>query len=87
MEIKSFDHLIDNMKSSTTKSRIAVVSAADDHTLEAVIKARKSDIIEPILIGDLEKIENILLSLGENRDEYDIKMCIRDRCKGLSSSC
>ncbi|HHT51074.1 MAG TPA: bifunctional enoyl-CoA hydratase/phosphate acetyltransferase [Eubacteriaceae bacterium] len=72
MEIKSFDHLIDNMKSSTTKSRIAVVSAADDHTLEAVIKARKSDIIEPILIGDLEKIENILLSLGENRDEYDI---------------
>lgn len=72
MEIKSFDHLIDKMKSNTIKSRVAVVSAADEHTLEAVIKAKRSEIIQPLLIGDKERIVNILLDLGENSDEYHI---------------
>lgn len=72
MEIKSFDHLIDKMKSNTTKCRVAVVSAADEHTLEAVSGAKRSEIIQPLLIGDKERIVNILLDLGENSDDYNI---------------
>ena len=72
MELKSFDHLIDHMKGNTVKNSVAVVSAADEHTLEAVIKAKKLGIVEPILIGDQEKIRNILQSLGENKDDFSI---------------
>jgi phosphate butyryltransferase len=71
-DIKSFDHLINKMKSNTIKNNVAVVSAADEHTLEAVIKAKRLGVVEPILIGDKEKIKKILLNLGEIKDGFNI---------------
>lgn len=72
MELKSFEHLISQMKDNTIKKSVAVVSANDEHTLEAVIKAKNSGIVEPILIGDQEGIEKTLQSLGENKDDFSI---------------
>jgi phosphate butyryltransferase len=46
-----------------------VVVAQDEHTLDAVFRARKDGIVEPILIGDKVKIEEILQRLNERIDD------------------
>lgn len=58
------------------KRRVAVVPAQDEHTLEAVCHAWKDGMVEPVLIGDKEAIEEILEKLGvcsENMTILDIK--------------
>ena len=67
MEIKSFDELIARMQQRAVKKTVAVVSAADQHTLEAVIKAKNSGVVHPVLIGDQERIEDILGNLDEGK--------------------
>ncbi len=69
MVFKSFDELIKNVKGAKAKKKVAVVSAQDEHTLEAVFRARKDNIVEPILIGDKPKIKEILKKLNESLDE------------------
>src|SRR5690554_3766844 len=72
MEIRSFDELIKKMQQSTVKRNVAVVSAADEHTLEAVIKAKNSGVVHPILIGNQQEIEGLIDHLGEDRSSFDI---------------
>lgn len=72
MEIRSFDELILKMQQSTVKKNVAVVSAADEHTLESVIRAKNSGVVHPILIGDHKKIEALLEHLGEDRSSFEI---------------
>jgi phosphate butyryltransferase len=69
MVFKSFSELIENVQSSESKKKVAVVSAQDEHTLEAVFRARKDNIVEPILIGDKAKIKEILEKLNESLGE------------------
>jgi phosphate butyryltransferase len=47
--------------------KLVLAAAQDQHSLSAVLRAWKDGIIEPILIGDLEGIQNISVSNG-----YDI---------------
>ncbi len=42
------------------KMKLAVVSAQDKEVLEAVVEAMRLGIIDPILIGNMEKIEDML---------------------------
>jgi phosphate butyryltransferase len=42
-----------------SKKKLVLAAAQDQHSLGAVLKAWKADIIEPILIGDQKIIENI----------------------------
>ena len=49
------------------EKKLVLAAAQDQHSLGAVIRAWKDDIIEPILIGDKEEIQNIC---AENN--YDI---------------
>ena len=65
MIFKSFNELIKNVQNNKLKKRVVVVSAQDEHTLEAVFMARKDNIVEPILIGDKAKIKKILEKLNE----------------------
>ncbi|QAT42225.1 bifunctional enoyl-CoA hydratase/phosphate acetyltransferase [Aminipila luticellarii] len=58
--IHNFDELIEKVKSGNVKKRVAVVSAHDEHTLEAIDKAFQENIAEPVLIGDVEKIKDII---------------------------
>ena len=41
------------------KKKLVLAAAQDQHSLVAVIRAWKDDIIEPIFIGDKEEIQNI----------------------------
>jgi len=40
------------------KKKLVLAAAQDQHSLAAVIRAWKDDIIEPIFIGDKEEIQN-----------------------------
>lgn len=72
MEYKSFDDLIKKVQNLDSMKKVAVVSAQDEHTLEAVFKAKKDNIVEPILIGNKKKIIEILSRLHESVLEESI---------------
>jgi len=44
--------------------KLVLAAAQDQHSLSAVLRAAKDGVIEPILIGDKEAIQNISLSSG-----------------------
>ena len=67
--IKSFKELADAAKAMEKKTVLAVVEAHDEHTLEAVMTAKKDGIIDAMLIGNEEKIREIMDSDLEDPDE------------------
>ena len=69
MVFHNFDELIAKVKGAPDKKIMAVACANDDHTLEAVVNARREGIIEPLLVGDKKIIHEILEKLGENIPE------------------
>src|SRR5512133_2688674 len=61
---------LDDLKSIVAggpKKKLILAAAQDQHSLGAVLKAWKENIVEPILVGDIESIQNICLS-----NNYDI---------------
>lgn len=48
------------------RKRVAVVAAEEEHTLEAICHARRENIVEPVLIGDSQKIARYLEQFGES---------------------
>ena len=72
MQIKSFKELAAAASAMPVKTVVAVVEAHDNHTLEAVIEAKKDGMIEGLLIGNAEKIAEILTANGANPADYEI---------------
>ncbi|MCR5073599.1 MAG: phosphate butyryltransferase, partial [Clostridiales bacterium] len=72
MVYKTFDELIAKLKSSPRSVRMAVAAAGDDHTIEAVLNARKEGIVSPILVGDKKLIDAALNEFGATVPEEDI---------------
>lgn len=70
MNFNSFSELAELVKGLQEKTNVAVVAAQDHHTLEAVSYARKEGLIGAYLIGDTEKIKEILTELNEAEEEY-----------------
>lgn len=60
-------------RASMIEPKVMVVAAAHDHpVLEAVVMAKQAHIVTPILIGDQQEIEKILLSLHAHITDYEI---------------
>lgn len=72
MHFSNFNQLIDEVKSFKKKRKVVVVCAEDKHTLEAVIKAQKDQILEPILVGKEDDITLVLQQLNMNPADYKI---------------
>ena len=72
MELKNFQELIAKVQNNDSKKRVAVAAAHDEHTLEAVFRAVNDKLVEPVLIGDKEKITEILKKLKVEFDFNDI---------------
>lgn len=68
----SFAELIERSKGAEVKSRLVVAAAGDEHTLDAVVRARREGIIEPVLVGDKKIIDTVLSELGEIIPEENI---------------
>ena len=70
--IKNFKELADAAKAMEKKTVLAVVEAHDEHTLEAVMTAKKDGIIDAMLIGNEEKIREIITQEGADPADYTI---------------
>ena len=64
MELKNFKDLIKKVQKNDSISRVAVAAAHEEHKLEAVFKAAGDKLVEPVLVGNKEKIEEILKKLN-----------------------
>lgn len=72
MSYKSIGEIIENLRKDSKKKRLVVAGADEVHTLEAIVKAKKEDLIHPILVGDKSKIIEILGELGEGIQGYEV---------------
>lgn len=72
MVFKSFDEVIEKVKGYPERKRMAVAAAGDEHTLQAVVHARREGIVEPLLVGDKAIIDQVLAELGETVPEDQI---------------
>lgn len=87
MVFQNFDELIGSVQKNVSTKIVAVVAAADEHTLEAVFRARKNRIVSPILIGDREKILEVLKIMGEEPKDIEIVHVLGDQeaaCEAVS---
>ncbi len=75
MAFKTFSDLIAAQKGRPAMRRMAVAAAGDEHTIEAVLRARREGMAQPILVGDKAAVEAALDHLGETvpaEDIYDV---------------
>ncbi|MDF2558360.1 MAG: phosphate butyryltransferase [Bacillales bacterium] len=72
MNYRNFDELILKVQNSVAKKKVVVVAAEDEHTLEAVFRSKNDGIIDPILVGNQKKIQEILNRLQFELDESAI---------------
>lgn len=72
MVYKTFDEIIAKLQGNTTRSRMAVAAANDDHTLGAVKQAVEAGLVQPILVGDKAEILKVLAEIGLEVPEEDI---------------
>lgn len=63
MEVKSLNFFVELAKEKPRK-KLVVAAAEDDNVLEAVFIAKNEGIIEPILVGNIDKINNIAKDLS-----------------------
>lgn len=70
--IKSFDEIKSRLKNMTQKRKVAVVCAQDEHTIEAVIDAYNNGILNPVLLGNRDKINTLLKELNKNAEGVEI---------------
>ena len=67
--IKNFSELLEKAKLGK-KARLIVAAAQDEDVLKAVTNAAELGLIEPILVGNLEKIEEIAKKLDLNISKF-----------------
>ncbi len=72
MNLKTLQDLLPYCLDNIPKKRMAVIKAEDSHTLTAVLRAKELDVIEPVLIGNTELIENTLKDMGQRKEDFSI---------------
>lgn len=71
MEIKNYEELINSVKNQEMK-KVAIASAAEEHTILAALNAYENKLSTPIFIGDRKIIQNLLKENGHEADRFDI---------------
>ena len=72
MALVSFDEILRSAGELPERAVMAVAAAADPHSLEAALEARRAGIAEPLLVGDRGAIRSLLEGLGESVPDEDI---------------
>lgn len=72
MVFTSFDQIVAKQKSAAAPVPMAVAAAGDEHTIEAVLHARREGIVRPLLVGDKAAIDAALAHFGETVPAEDI---------------
>lgn len=61
--VKSFEEVKERLLAFPVKRKIGVAAAHDEHTLDAVVMAARDGLVDPVLVGDEEKIRQLLKEL------------------------
>ncbi len=69
---KTFGEVEKHILSVGEKKRIALCGAHDEHALGALVEARRKGVVEGILVGDTARIRELLSSMGENVNDYEL---------------
>lgn len=69
--IKNIHELLEAAKSQK-KMKLVVAAAQDDDVLQAVVKAAVEGLVDPILVGDKDKIEELAKEHGLNIASYEL---------------
>lgn len=75
----SFEQMEKEILKRETKKVVALAGAHDDDALAAVVNAKRKNIIHAVLIGDVEKIQELLNKMGENIEDYEFIECRNER--------
>ena len=73
MKIQKMCDIYEVLKNNTRKKRIAVAYANDGHSIEAVYKAVKLELVEAVLIGDRDQIAEVCQAEGYDRSVFEIE--------------
>ncbi|WP_374214187.1 bifunctional enoyl-CoA hydratase/phosphate acetyltransferase [Candidatus Desulfosporosinus nitrosoreducens] len=71
MRYTGFESLLDKAK-SRGRAKVAVAAAADKEVLEAIKLAEMEDLVTPVLIGDVNVIQQISLEIGLNLERTEL---------------
>ena len=72
---RKFSEIEDYILKNNIVKTIALANAEDEHALGAVVNAKRKNMAKAILIGNVEKIKEILKNLNENIDDYEFIPC------------
>ena len=72
MELHGYDTLLERARALPRKGVVAVAGAADLHAVEAALRAFDGGVAEPHLVGDVQKISELLRSLDRNPADFRI---------------
>ncbi len=72
MKIEKMCDIYEVLKTRSRKKRIAVAYANDSHSIEAVYKAVQAEIVEAVLVGDREVIQEICREKGYDMSCFEI---------------
>lgn len=70
--LKSIAEIHDKVRANSSKKTVAVAAAQDHEVLECAMNARNENLADFILVGDKEKIGEILVSLGSKPSDWQI---------------
>lgn len=70
--IRSLDEMVERVKASGHKKRIAVAYAQDPNTIGAVAQSVKAGFAEAIMIGDQEQIRRVMMEQQINPELFNI---------------
>ena len=85
MVLKNFEEMIERVKKSIHKRTVALVAAEDINSLKALLEIEKEGIARPVLVGNEQKIRDILKELGATCDYeiYDEPDSNKAACKAV----
>ena len=70
---EQFSSLVEKAKAVSKPIKVALAGADSENMLKAIFDAEADGFVKPILIGNREKIHNILKNLGLTDREYDLQ--------------
>lgn len=69
---KNFKEIEEYLVNSGIKKRVVLANAQDDAALAALVHAKKANVVEGTLVGNVEEIINLLKIFGEDTSDYEI---------------
>lgn len=67
---RNFEEVETYLKDNKVTKRLVLAGAQDDIALSAVVRAAREGYVEPILVGDTDRITELLVGMGESVDDY-----------------